>query len=570
MRSYTLSPFHFLLIFLLCFSFCSCDRPEPVVEEIDTVDSTASKAEIQRINDSTFIAFFIQEYITGLVEEKTDSLKGEEMFSRTALPLVYDSNGYQLVWADTLYRDHAIQVLMDSKKDGLDPNDYHLNSIASFLEENSEDYQEKAALDLLITDAIVLYGYHLLNGKTDANTLEPTLAKKENLPSEEMMTAFKDHLFNGELEMIIDHLRPNTQYYYGLMSGLEKYKSILDSGGWDVIEVKARKIEPDSSYASIPSIRKKLLIEGDLVMTLDTISGDSLLNDLVYDSLLVDAVKTFQKRHGLNSDGIIGKGTVAELNKTAKDKVDLLKANLERARWIYHGLPRDYILVNIAGYDLRLVRDSALVWETRVVAGTVTNATPIFKDELQYIVLNPTWTVPSSISNDEILPKIQKDSTYLVRNNMSLLSGSGKSVDPSEVDFSSIKRGAFPYIVRQEPGYSNSLGRVKFIFPNPHAIYLHDTPSRSHFSREKRAFSHGCIRVEDPLKLAELVLDDQGVERAYIDSIIETRKPKKKNLTEPLPVYLTYSTAFADDSLVYFYEDVYDRDKALMEALNLK
>lgn len=569
MKIIHVSPLYYFIPLCILTFFNSCDRPDSTPIVVEQTDSTAIKAEFQRINDSTFTAFFIEEYIAGIVEETSDTLKGEQMFSKTALPSVYDSNGYQLVWKDSLVRIKAIEMIKNSKNDGLDPDDYHLTSIQSFIEENSKDYQEQAALDLLITDAIVLYGYHLLNGKTDANALEPTLAREELIPGDEMMLALKNHLFNGELDHIIDQLRPNTQYYFGLMEGLKKYRILLDSGGWNDIRVKEKKIMPDSMYSSIPLIRERLISEGDLQLDLDTISGDSILNDLKYDRVLVKAVKLFQKRHGLNSDGIIGKGTVAAMNVSSEMKVKRLKANLERARWIYQDLPRDYILVNIPGYDLRLVRDSSLLWETRVVAGKITSATPIFKDELQYIVLNPTWTVPSTISNEEILPKLKTDSTYLVRNNMKLLSGSGKSVDATKIDFTSIKEGSFPYIVRQEPGWGNSLGRVKFIFPNPHAIYLHDTPSRSHFSRENRAFSHGCIRVEDPLKLAEFVLNDQNIKRTQIDSIIKTGKPKKQVLTEPLPVYITYSTAFADDSLIYFFDDVYDRDKDLMNALGL-
>lgn len=570
MKRHLLSPPPFFIFLILLAFFNSCDRADPKVAENIPFDSTAIKLEIQRVEDSTFIAFFIQEYISGIVKETIDTLKGEEMFSRTVLPTVYDSNGYQLIWKDSTLRQHAIDVLINSEKDGLTPSDYHLNSIESFISESSSDYQEMAALDLLITDAIVLYGYHLLNGKTDVKTLEPTLGREELRPNDEMMLALREHLFKGELDSIIDHLRPNSHYYFGLMKGLQKYEFLADSGAWKGISVSEKKIEPDSSYSSIPDIRKRLIIEGDLLWEMDSLTHDSLINDLMYDSTLVVAVKRFQKRHGLNSDGIIGKGTVSALNITAKEKVDLLKANLERARWIYHGLPKDYILVNIAGYDLRLVRDTSLLWETRVVAGKTTTATPIFKDEMEYIVLNPTWTVPSTISNDEILPKLKSDSTYLERNNMKLLSGSGKSVDAKSIDFSSIKQGSFPYIVRQEPGWGNSLGRVKFIFPNAHAIYLHDTPSRAYFSRERRAFSHGCIRVEDPLKLAEFVLDDQDISRIEIDSIIKTRKTLKRTLTDPLPVYITYMTSFSDDSLVYFFEDVYKRDEDLMKALSIR
>jgi len=561
----------FIILFYAVLLFSSCQPNKASEKEsVPKIDSIAIKAALKYTQDSTYISFFLQEYISGISKEEPLPVKDENVFSKTMLPFLYDSLSYQLIWNDDNLRRKAINLILDSEKDGLVPQDFHLNRILELQIEQSDEYEDRAALDLLITDAIISYGNQLLNGKTDANSFEPTLTREEKVISDKMFAELRTYLFSGELDKIIQHLRPSTNYYYEMMAGLEKYKILADSGGWEKISLNVKKIEPeDELRTAIPAIRKRLMIEGDLILNADSISMDSLLNSPVYDSLLVNGVKNFQLRHGLNSDGIIGKGTVDMMNITAKEKVKLLKANLERARWIYHDLPEDYIFVNIPGYDLRFVRDSNLIWTTRVVAGKITSATPIFKDEMQYIVFNPTWTVPSSISNDEFLPKVQKDSTFFKRNNMQLFSGSGTKVNPDNIDFSEIKKGKFPYIVKQGPGGSNSLGKVKFIFPNPHYIYLHDTPSRGHFARERRAFSHGCIRVENPLKLSELVLEEQEVSRDSIDVVLKSKSPTRINLEEKLPVYITYSTAFADEGMVYFFEDVYDRDPPLFEALEL-
>ncbi|MEM7161816.1 MAG: L,D-transpeptidase family protein [Bacteroidota bacterium] len=559
----------FTVFGLFVFS-CSPKTPESEQVEVIKVDSTAIKAAIQRSADSNLIAFFLHENISSILIEEEFTILEEPIFSKTMLPQLYDSIAYRLIWNSDTLRREMLNVLLDAKEEGLEPSNYHVQKLLELEINPSYEFKELVERDILLTDGLILYSYHLLNGMTDANSFEPTLTREEREVSPVLFNELTTYLFHGEIKKIVSDLRPSTVYYSGMVEGLKKYSALRDSGGWAPLQTAIKKIEPHDEYRKfIPKLRKRLLIEGDLELLMDSLQKDSLMNNPVYDSLLVDAVKKFQIRHGLNDDGIIGKGTLDMLNISAEEKVELLKINLERARWVYHDLPPSYVFVNIPGYELRLIRDSALVWSTRVVAGKITSATPIFKDEMQYVVFNPTWTVPSSISNNEFLPKAQKDSTFFQRNNMELITGSGKKVNPADVDFSQIKVGNFPYVVKQGAGGSNSLGRVKFIFPNPHYIYLHDTPSRRHFARERRAFSHGCIRVEDPIRLSELILEDQEVSPDSIQSILETREPTRLNLEEILPVYLTYSTAFADENNIYFFEDVYERDPPLLEALGL-
>lgn len=527
------------------------------------VDSVAIKAALQHERDSTYIAFFLLQYIEDLVEDGEAIIRGERLFSDAILPEFYDSFGFQLIWEDSLKQESALKALSNTYLDGLDPKDYHLQAIADLLSQNSEDYEIRAGIDLLITDGLIRYGTQLLNGKTDARNLEPTLTFEERLLSEDMMHQMAQDLKVGNVSAIITRMRPRSRYYDAMMRGLAHYQMLADSGGWRPIALSVQKIEPGDTIADLISIRERMRLEGDLAGE-DAYITDSL--GQIYDLALLKAVKHFQVRHGLNPDGVIGRGTVAAMNISALEKVDLLKINMERLRWIHPDLDSNFVLVNIAGFDLRLVQKDSLTWQTRVVTGKVATATPVFKDEIEYIEFNPYWSVPFSISNGEILPILKKTPGYLRKNDMELLSMSGNLVASNSVDFTSFG-SKMPYMLRQGPGDGNALGRVKFLFPNTFSIYLHDTPSKSLFAREERAFSHGCIRVEDPMVLAEKLLADQGITRSDIDSLVNAKSNKRITLEKPVPILITYSTAFADGSTIYFFKDVYKRDEALRKTL---
>lgn len=540
------------------------ENPIPTPPEVIAIDSTAIKERIQREQDSTFTAFFLQQYIEELSASGSGMIRGEVLFSDVMLPELYNSHAFQLLWNDSTHRQNALDALSQADQDGLSPEDYHLPTILELISQKSEEYETIVGIDVLITDGIILYGTHLLNGKTDPKTHEPNLKYERRILSDEVLAGMRGNLIAGNVQEIIEELRPPSSYYKAMMAGLNFYEALEDSGGWRVTSIRERKLEPGTSYPDIPAIRSRMLVENDLLST----PVDSTFEPELYDPVLQRAVERFQVRHGLNPDGIIGRGTVAAMNISVQEKVNLLKANMERARWIHHDLDSNYVLVNIAGFDLRLVQGDSLCWSSKVMVGKVATSTPVFQDVMEYIEVNPEWTVPFSISNNEILPKLRSDPSYLNRNNMQLLTMSGNVVDHSLLDFNDYS-DKMPYIVRQGPGNSNSLGRVKFLFPNQHRVYLHDTPSKHLFAREKRAFSHGCIRVQSPFDLAERILSTQGIERAYLDSIYHTGVKYRMTLDHPLPVVITYSTAFADADLVYFYEDVYKRDRLLLKSLDL-
>jgi murein L,D-transpeptidase YcbB/YkuD len=237
-------------------------------------------------------------------------------------------------------------------------------------------------------------------------------------------------------------------------------------------------------------------------------------------------------------------------------------------RWLSGEVPDTYVVVNVAGFRVGFVRDRRLVWNSRVVVGRAARQTPIFRGRMTYVEINPTWTVPPTILREDILPKLHKDPGYLERENIAVIDREGRRVDPRAVDWKAYSRGV-PYTLRQEPGPANALGRIKLMFPNPHSVYLHDTPARELFDRPERTFSSGCIRVEDPLGLAELVLDDPAWTRETLEAEIATGKTRRVTLRQPVPVLLVYLTAMVDpDGSTRFFRDVYERDPALLAALN--
>jgi murein L,D-transpeptidase YcbB/YkuD len=371
---------------------------------------------------------------------------------------------------------------------------------------------------------------------------------------------FNEVLNSGDVSAALDSIAPVLPGYPRLRKALADYRAILAQGGWPQVP-DGPTLELGSSGSRVVALRERLKVSGDL-------QGNDPTDPTVFDEALDAAVKRFQQRHGVTADGKVGQRSLEELNVPVEARIDQIRANLERARWVFRDVEDSYIIADIAGYRLDLVEEGERSWNTKVQVGTPYHATPVFKSRLQYIEFNPTWTIPPGILRNEILPAIRRDTSYLSRNNMSVLTNSGTKVDPATIDWAATAQGGFPYIIRQEPGTRNALGQVKFIFPNKYAVYLHDTPSRGLFARTERAFSHGCIRTENPFDLAERLLDDQGWDRARVDSVMESRETTRVYLETPVTVMLLYWTAQADaDGTVHFRKDLYDRDARIIEGL---
>jgi murein L,D-transpeptidase YcbB/YkuD len=299
--------------------------------------------------------------------------------------------------------------------------------------------------------------------------------------------------------------------YQRLRSALQQYRALAAGGGWPEVP-GGPTIRPASDDPRLTTLARRLSISGDLA------DHQTWVESSGYDTVLQTAVRRFQARHGLEVDGLVGQATLRALNVPVEQRIDQIRVNLERARRRFYAGAEDFILVNIAGFKAYVVRDGKTVWTTKVIVGDPEHKTPVFSAALRYVVVNPEWTVPYKIASEELLPEIKQDPDFFTKGNYQLFDVDGGVVDPISVDWNSIRTGDFPFTLVQRPCSANQLGRIKFIFPNEYSVYMHDTPGKFLFTKAKRAFSHGCIRVDAPLGLAEAVLEGEGWSREQIES----------------------------------------------------
>ena len=469
-------------------------------------------------------------------------------------------------WSNRKNIDQLLEFIRQVDQEGLNPEDYHLtlieNLTSKIVTEKKATLEEIADFELILTDAFLTLSSHLAGGKLDAETIDPQWkAIRRNLDVQ--WEVFIDSTLRyNKVKETLDRLTPNHQEYNNLVKALLKYKTIEAQGGWDVFTTSLKKIEPGTEHPDIVKLRARLSV------TQGVIEPDST-NENRYDQTLFDQVVIFQVRNGLKGDGVIGKQTIEALNVPVGDRIASIEANLERWRWLSDDLGERYIMVNIANFDLQLIDNGKQVFATEAIVGRPYRMTPVFSSLMTYLVLNPDWTVPPTILKNDVIPEVIKNSNYLIEKGMKVLTMDGKEVNASAIDWNRAAKSGFPYMIRQEPGKLNALGKVKFMFPNQHNVYIHDTPSRNLFTQTDRGFSSGCIRVNRPIELAALLLADLPVwTPQQIDQVLNQGKPRTVNLPKPIPVHLLYMTAWADgDGTVYFRKDIYNRDQPLLLAL---
>ena len=518
--------------------------------------------------DQQKISHYIKQSVNDIIAGEPVEIEGGLIHSKVVLPEFYKNRDFKPAWDDYDALVDAVKGLEASYEDGLDPNDYLASEITAILNRLEEqlsrgeiDYDWVAEFDMLLTDAVMLYAYHLIAGKVDPVSLDANWNYSFGEVKPDAPYKLEMYIEQAEVSKALEGLRPTNLMYAQSMALLAKFRVIDDMGGWGYIE-PGGAIKPGMEDKRVPDIRKRLSITGEL-------SENINMSSPVYDSLLVGDIKRFQKRNALDDDGIIGKGTFEALNISAKDKIDILRVNMERNRWIMNNIKDNYILVNIAAFRAYYFRGGKLVFDTRVQVGKTYHKTPVFRERLRYIELNPTWTVPVSIVRSSILPKFQEDENYLDNNHYELIDASGSIVPNSSVDNSKVSASNFPYTVRQKAGPWNALGIVKFIFPNKHAVYLHDTPSKSLFDRQDRAFSHGCIRTQNPLDLAEVLMEGSEWDRKKIDQVIESKVTTRVFPEKEIDVMIMYWTAghYKGDGIGFF-RDIYGRDAGVLKKLN--
>jgi murein L,D-transpeptidase YcbB/YkuD len=485
---------------------------------------------------------------------------------------LYADRYYTPIWVDDQGPSHwanqMVEVLKFSRNHGLNPEDYHLSCIEAWVDilgkrpQLSISFSELAGLDIVMTDAFVTYGSHLVQGKVDPEKIYPQwVAEKRKSNVLAILKAFSQH---KNIEATVTQLAPPHEDYWQLMAAASWLKSIIESGGWPVL-TDQETLKPTMKKPSIQLLRDRLQIIGYLPF--QSAGADKIY----FDSTLEAAVKAFQEDHGLEIDGVVGKQTRRALNISAEERLKQVLLNLERWRWLPRYLGKRYIIVNTAAYTLKAMESDTESLNMKVIVGQSYQKTPVFSKAMTYLIVNPYWNVPPRIARQEILPKLQQDPEYLGVNNFELVAGWEKNspvMNPFNVDWKNINSDNFPGRIRQKPGPKNALGAIKFMFPNPFHVYLHDTPKKALFKKAKRAFSHGCIRIAKPLKLAVFVLDDPEYSLKHIETLVQGGERTEIGVKNPIPVHLLYWTAWVGESgRLNFREDIYQRDEPLWEAL---
>lgn len=461
----------------------------------------------------------------------------------------------------------AVLASVDSL--GLRPGDYAADAVADALRAAAPaggarpDATSLARAEVRLTASFVALVDDLLVGRTDPRKVEPGwhIARRTFDVGTRIAAALSAVRAGEPVGATLAALRADYGSYGGLVRALARYRAIDGAGGWPAIPegatLRAGDVDP-----RVIAVRARLAAEGYLP---SAAGGDTL------DSTVASAIASFQGRHGLALDSVLGPGTRAALAIPAAQRVRQIEANLERLRWLPLDPGERFVVVNVPAFSLYAFDGRKRVLSMRVVVGDelASRRTPIFADTMEFIEFGPYWNVPRSIAVNEVLPQARRDRSYLARNNYRILRGWGDNapvVDPYSLSNSALFSSR--YRVRQDPGPGNALGRVKFMFPNRYAVYLHDTPSRARFAQSDRALSHGCVRVADPEALAAYLLHDRTEwPRERIAAAMDAGKRRQVNLVHGPPVYLIYLTAFAQEGVATFRDDIYDRDKAILRAL---
>ncbi len=481
----------------------------------------------------------------------------------------WTQDGIPLPVADTLAR-----AIKSADLEGLQPKDYHLERIEASLGETRQllarnekpDAGKIISLEFLLSDAYLVYAAHLLNGRVNPETLhaeEWTIYPSRFNLAKHLTQALAGSDFEGSLRSLL----PAQSGYSRLKTALVVFRALAEKGGWPAVPGDG-KLEKGMKNERVPALRARLKVTGELPASADAASD-------LFDEALEAAVKRFQLSHGLFDDGIVGARTLRALNVPAERRVRQIELNLERWRWLPQNLGNPYIMVNIAGYWLEVVENATPVLTMKIIVGTAYQKTPVFSGKMTYIEMNPYWNVPHSIATEETLEKIQKDpKAFFAKENMKVFKAgqNGEEVSPDSINWSALSENNFPYRLRQEPGPRNPLGRIKFMFPNKHSVYLHDTSDPQLFRKERREFSHGCIRIEKPMELADFVMrGSKEWSRKKIEEVLKTRETTVAYLPKPISVHILYFTAWGNgDGTVHFLEDIYRRDERLDRALQHK
>lgn len=557
-----------IVAIVLCAALLSagCGRPKKDTPVESLKSAAVSVATMQNI---------IRERVTRFDGTGRVVCGSESLCGSPVLPLFYEARDFVPAWTaegrPTVAMDELETAIREAWTAGLDPGAYRLSRVQSLVEDlkngrGPADPQGFVDLDMILTDSFLLMASHLESGVVDPETIKANWfikSRQADLPA-----VLRDALASGKIGESLHALHPRHPWYRSLENALLPADEIQKKGGWGVVPA-GPAMTKGATGPRVDALLRRLIASGDMPAVVQTAEPPV---PAVFDDALAEGVKRFQARHGLEPDGAVGPAMIEALNVPVERRIEQIKANLERWRWLPSDFGERYILVNIASFTLDVIENGLSVMRMPVIVGRDYRKTPVFGADLTYLLLNPTWTVPPRLAIEDILHKVQKDPGYLATKKLRVFSDwtdKAVEVDPATIDWSGLTAARFPYQLRQDPSLENSLGQIAFMLPNLYSVYLHDTPERGLFERAERSFSSGCIRLSDPIALAEYLLTgDANWDRGKIIEAIEQGATQIVRLSKPMPVYVVYLTAWADHrGITHYQRDVYGRDAPLIRAL---
>ncbi|MBW4708921.1 L,D-transpeptidase family protein [Roseobacter sp. YSTF-M11] len=470
----------------------------------------------------------------------------------------YQANGYEGIWTgkgrDRNRRAALVQALKAAGNHGLPSARYDVDGLQAKMKA-ARTQRDLGLLEVEISRVFLQYARDIQTGVLIPGRVDRAIVRK--VPYRDR-TSYLTNFEKSSPKGFFRALAPRTTEYTALMKEKLRLEKLLAQGGWGQT-VPSKTLKPGASGAAVVALRDRLVRMGYLKRN----AGKT------YDANMTKAVQQFQRAHGLAQDGVAGPGTMTEINTSVQTRLQSVIVAMERERWLNQDRGRRHVEVNLADFTAKIIDNGKVTFETRSVIGhrERDRQSPEFSDVMEFMVINPSWYVPRSIVTKEYLPELQKDPNAV--NHIEITDSQGRRVDRSVVDFTQFTERTFPFAMRQPPSRGNALGLVKFMFPNPHNIYLHDTPAKNLFGREIRAYSHGCIRLADPFDFAYALLSKQTNDpKGLFQAKLATGTEQQVNLKQPVPVHIIYRTAFVDGKgRTQFRRDIYGRDAKIWKAL---
>ncbi len=501
------------------------------------------------------VAKIIQSRFSNFARQKSENA----LFS-TSLARFYAARGFQPVWTKRSMIAELINGIEEASDDGLEPSDYHISQIRGFYNAPPVTPERQASCDLLMSDAFFTLAGHLRYGKLNPQSLEAEWSIHDSRRRSALENTLHGAIATERIAAVLRELRPQHTKYGQLRKSLVRYRTIAREGGWPVVP-EGGALKEGKRERRVPLLRHRLQVSGELAAK----KPDS---STVFSHELSVAVKRFQKLNGIEADGVVGANTIKVMNIPVERRIQQLRLNQERYRWFLADMVPTCVMVNIADFTLQYIENARYRWSTRVIVGQPSRQTPLFSADMLSIVFNPKWVIPPTILAKDALPAIRKSISYLDKKKLKVIDRNGMIVNPASVNWSHYSAKTFPYRLQQMGGEEGALGRIKFLLPNKYIVYLHDTPNKELFAKSTRAFSSGCIRVQNTIDLAVLVLQDSvRWSRENIQAEINTGKTRTISLPKRIPVFMLYLTVVAEGDEVLFREDIYNRDDTLLKAL---